>query len=360
MTVATDSSLRVDLTLSGQLSLDVELGDFGRDVPPRTQGRNAAHREDYSLRRLLFAWSRLDLLGTPLSIHPAATGEFPDFRLDWRDGSERRLGIEVTEAGPEHAQAWMTETERSLNQTEILHNGPYVPKAQSKLVADAILTAIDCKAKKYQTKGIGYPIDLLVYENFFSDMAHLDRVFGHIHEATSPGGSSCGPFAHVHLVVGSLVVIDLFGQPRFVDLSNDYSTDFVAWSAVQARLLRDGRLSEIDASHIAEEIESLGKSDCRALRQQVKLLLAHLLKWRHQPERRDASWATIISDTRFELQGIADDSPSLAAQIPALVALIYPKAAKEAAGEMGIDVGALPVTCTFTYEQIRDNDFMPE
>jgi Domain of unknown function DUF29 len=45
----------------------------------------------------------------------------------------------------------------------------------------------------------------------------------------------------------------------------DYEDDFYAWTVEQARLLRMGELSAIDAANIAEEIESIGRSDRREL-----------------------------------------------------------------------------------------------
>ena len=47
------------------------------------------------------------------------------------------------------------------------------------------------------------------------------------------------------------------------------------------RLLRDGRLTEIDGEHIAEELESMGKLDLRQLRSRLQVLVMHLLKWQY-------------------------------------------------------------------------------
>jgi len=62
----------------------------------------------------------------------------------------------------------------------------------------------------------------------------------------------------------------------------DYETDYYAWSNEQAALLRGGRFSQLDISHLAEEIEDLGKRERRALQSRLGVLLGHLLKWRHQ------------------------------------------------------------------------------
>ncbi len=57
-----------------------------------------------------------------------------------------------------------------------------------------------------------------------------------------------------------------------------YDLDFHAWATEQAALLRTGRLSDIDAAHIAEEIEALGRSERHELTSCLSVLLLHLLK----------------------------------------------------------------------------------
>ncbi|MDB5403269.1 MAG: hypothetical protein JWQ55_5287 [Rhodopila sp.] len=72
-----------------------------------------------------------------------------------------------------------------------------------------------------------------------------------------------------------------------------YDHDFYAWANEQAALLRDGRFSEADMAHIAEEIESLGKTEKRELVNRLSVLLLHLLKWQFQPALMDPDfWPT--------------------------------------------------------------------
>jgi len=49
----------------------------------------------------------------------------------------------------------------------------------------------------------------------------------------------------------------------------EYEEDFYLWTVEQARLLRSGELSAIDAANIAEEIESIGRSDRRELKSRL-------------------------------------------------------------------------------------------
>ena len=60
-----------------------------------------------------------------------------------------------------------------------------------------------------------------------------------------------------------------------------YDQDFYAWANEQAALLRAGRLSEADIENIAEEIESMGRSEKRELVSRLNVLLLHLLKWQY-------------------------------------------------------------------------------
>ena len=53
-----------------------------------------------------------------------------------------------------------------------------------------------------------------------------------------------------------------------------YDTDFYAWANEQAALLRAGRLSEADIENIAEEIESMGRSEKRELINRLTVLFA--------------------------------------------------------------------------------------
>ena len=81
--------------------------------------------------------------------------------------------------------------------------------------------------------------------------------------------------------------------------SEIYHQDFHAWAMRNAELIRQGRLAEVDGEHVAEELESMGKSQQRALGSQLTGLVAHLLKWRHQPGGRGASWRNTITLQRI-------------------------------------------------------------
>ena len=81
-----------------------------------------------------------------------------------------------------------------------------------------------------------------------------------------------------------------------------YDEDVLLWSRQQARLLREGRFSELDVEHLADEIEDVGKSEKRELASRCAVLMAHLLKWRFQPSIRSSSWRATIRDQRKRIE----------------------------------------------------------
>jgi hypothetical protein len=138
-----------------------------------------------------------------------------------------------------------------------------------------------------------------------------------------------------------------------------YDQDFYAWSREQAELLRAGKLVQADLEHIAEEIESMGRTEKRELVSRLTILLLHLLKWRHQPEVRGDSWRLSIANARDEIADLLDDNPSLKAQLASIMASAYRYARRKAAVETGLAEELFPVDCPWAFEQAKDATFWP-
>ncbi len=122
-----------------------------------------------------------------------------------------------------------------------------------------------------------------------------------------------------------------------------YETDVVAWAQEQAALLRAGRLTEIDAVHIADEIEDVARAEIRELAKRAAVLVGYLIERdlapgkntaaaiiRHRESiarrlRRMPSLATAISDPEFwrdvwddAILGVLSERPEIdAARLPA-------------------------------------------
>ena len=139
----------------------------------------------------------------------------------------------------------------------------------------------------------------------------------------------------------------------------DYDADVIAWANEQARLLREGRFSELDIEHIAEEIEDVGKSEKRELRNRMAVLLAHLLKWEYQPELQGNSWRRTIRIQRKGIAACLKDTPSLKAdlRLSEWWARVWDEGVGLAVKETGLDY--FPESCPWAFEQIMDADFWP-
>ena len=143
-------------------------------------------------------------------------------------------------------------------------------------------------------------------------------------------------------------------------MSNDlYDRDFYAWANQQAALLRAGRLAEADIENIAEEIESMGRSEKRELVSRLTILLQHLLKWQFQPEKRSNSWRAGIREQRVRIARILKASPSLKAYPAQSLPGSFIIGLDAAIAETGLAPSALPVACPYSVEQVLDDDFWP-
>jgi hypothetical protein len=139
-----------------------------------------------------------------------------------------------------------------------------------------------------------------------------------------------------------------------------YESDFYAWANEQAALLRAGKLSAADIENIAEEIESMGRSEKRELVSRLKVLFLHLLKWQFQPGLRSNSWRLTVKEQRREVAHHLKDNPSLKARLSETMADAYEIAVIEAERETGLPETTFPAACPWPFERLMDADFWPE
>lgn len=138
-----------------------------------------------------------------------------------------------------------------------------------------------------------------------------------------------------------------------------YENDFYAWTQKQATLLRDEEWENLDWQQIAEEIESLGRNERRAIH--LGVLLLHLLKLEYQrrPWFLTRSWPNTIAEQRNRLDAALAESPTLRAQINELITEAYPYAIKDTARATGLPRAAFPAVCPYSVEQLLDEDYWP-
>lgn len=141
--------------------------------------------------------------------------------------------------------------------------------------------------------------------------------------------------------------------------ANLHDTDFYAWTQQQTRLLKSGKLSEIDIEHLIEEIESMGASERRELINRLGVLLAHLLKWQYQPSYRGRSWQLTIKEQRRQLARLLKDNPSFQAKLMDFIPEAYEDALILAAKETGLDENYFPGQCAYALKDVLDFEFIP-
>jgi hypothetical protein len=138
-----------------------------------------------------------------------------------------------------------------------------------------------------------------------------------------------------------------------------YERDYYTWALRQARALKEHRTETLDWENLAEEVGDLARSERRELRNRLKVLLAHLLKWQFQPMRRSRSWEATIAVQRSEIRQHLRDNPGLKPSVPILVADAYEIARIEVAVRLAAQPQP-PQSCPWNFEQIMDEHFRPE
>jgi hypothetical protein len=151
-----------------------------------------------------------------------------------------------------------------------------------------------------------------------------------------------------------------FQEPAMSEAAR-YETDFHAWAMQSARLLREGKLTELDAEHVAEELEGMSAGERRELLNRLQVLLLHLLKHQYQPERRGKSWLLTINHQRTAIERLLEHSPSLKTLLDAeTLGKVYRKAVRDTVIETDLERHLFPVDCPYRLEQILDEDWLPE
>jgi type I site-specific restriction-modification system R (restriction) subunit len=143
-------------------------------------------------------------------------------------------------------------------------------------------------------------------------------------------------------------------------MSDLYEKDAYSWALSQADALRRRLANEIDWENVAEEIESVGRSQASELRSRYITLLMHLLKWQFQTERRSRSWANTIKRERREITSHLAENPGLQPRLQELLESAYETARIDASTETDLPEEAFPLANPFSLEAAMDENFWPE
>jgi hypothetical protein len=131
-----------------------------------------------------------------------------------------------------------------------------------------------------------------------------------------------------------------------------YEEDFLAWTEQQAALLRAGRLDQLDLDNLAEELDTMGRSEWGELENRLEVLLMHMLKWDYQPARRSRSWKATMREQRNAIRRLMRRSPSLKHGLEATIADVYADALGRASDETGLGAAVFPERLPYSVDEV--------
>ncbi|MEW6211885.1 MAG: DUF29 domain-containing protein [Acidobacteriota bacterium] len=117
--------------------------------------------------------------------------------------------------------------------------------------------------------------------------------------------------------------------------------------------LEKGNISEASAG-LKELIEALGRSEKRALKSHLARLMAHIIKWETQPEKRTRSWTATIYNAREEIKDIQEETPSLTNEV---IKEIWEKCFRAAKREAEADMNQDTAVAELSWEDVFEKEY---
>lgn len=134
--------------------------------------------------------------------------------------------------------------------------------------------------------------------------------------------------------------------------SRAYKEDLFGWVEDQVALLKAGQIAEIDCENIADELGDVGNEQYDKLESATRVVLLHLLKWDHQPERRSRSWVGSIVEQRRRIARVLKKNPSLKPHTAEALAEGYEDARTDAAVETDMPKKVFPENCPYSWDEV--------
>ncbi|MEH2323907.1 MAG: DUF29 domain-containing protein [Nostoc sp.] len=142
-----------------------------------------------------------------------------------------------------------------------------------------------------------------------------------------------------------------------------YDQDYYLWLMTTINQLRTGQFSSVDLDNLLDELETMGRSQKRAVKSLLIRLFEHLLKityWDVERERNEGHWKAEIRTFRREIKDELKDSPSLKPYILEIFDQCYQEGRKEASDRSQLSIDIFPLIPIGSLEQILDENWFPE
>ena len=130
-----------------------------------------------------------------------------------------------------------------------------------------------------------------------------------------------------------------------------YDQDETAWLDAMSDLARDGRVEDLDLIHLAEYLSDMARRDRREVESRLVVLLAHILKWVHQPDKRTRSWRATVVEPKQELNRLAGHGV-LRQHAEQVLNEVYAQAIERVSAETGLPAETFPLECPYTIERL--------
>ena len=131
-------------------------------------------------------------------------------------------------------------------------------------------------------------------------------------------------------------------------------TDYLLWLDDTINLLQQKKYDSVDWENLIEELEQLGKSQRRELRNRLITLLEHCLKLCYSDYNLDyRGWSETIRRSQRELKELLEDSPSLKQYWHEIFLDCYAKALESLRENPDYQCFIFPDNCPFPQEISR-------
>jgi hypothetical protein len=131
--------------------------------------------------------------------------------------------------------------------------------------------------------------------------------------------------------------------------SSHYNTAVAIRDALQAGDVRDA------AAGIEELIDALSRSDERAIKGYLVLLMQHVIKWKVQPERRSVSWEATIKHARAQVEELREENPRFT---DAIITAWWPRLQRSAVLEVQKELNRrIPDPPALTWDDVFTMDY---
>ena len=134
-----------------------------------------------------------------------------------------------------------------------------------------------------------------------------------------------------------------------------YEQDETAWLEAMSELVAQRRFAELDHKNLSEYLADMARRDRREVFSRLRVLMTHLLKWQHQPEKRAGSWRGTILEQRSELRQLLQ-SGTLRNHAQAVLLDAYGEARKQAAAETSFSPETFAAECVWDLDELLRDD----